>query len=147
MNPFPKKSKEINNMKKLALYLVIIIGVLTIGYLAMNPQSVNAIESDVITTSTYQQPYRVGGMMGYRTGGGVGGCYNTQITDPSYEWQYLHLSDIDQALVDAKYAELLQAVDLSSLTTEEVVAVQNDIKTQLIAFIETEGYVFIYRPY
>jgi len=134
-------------MKKLALYLVIIIGVLTIGYLAMNPQSVNAIDSDVITTSTYQQPYRGGGMMGYRTGGTAWGCYNTQITEQSYEWQYLHLSDVDQALVDAKYAELLQAVDLSSLTTEEVVAVQNDIKIQLIAFIEAEGYVFIYRPY
>ncbi len=134
-------------MKKFALYLVIIIGVLAFGYLAMNPTPVNAIETNVTTASTYQPFYRGGGMMGYRTGGTAYGCYNTQITDPSYEWLYLHLNDTDRALVDTLYAELIQAVDFSGLSVDEVVAIHDDIKLQLIDYIETEEFVLINRPY
>jgi len=133
-------------MKKLALYLVIIAGILTIGYLAMTPQTVNASESDVITTSSYQPFYR-GGMMGYGTGGTAYGCRSTQTTDQSYEWLYLHLSDADQDEVDAKQAELIQAIDFSTLTVEAIIAVQNDIKIQLVEFIEAQAYVLNVRPY
>jgi len=162
-------------MKKLAIFIAIALAVASLGFVALNAEEITTTTSSVETTSwapryggmmggyggmmggyynttSGTNTYYYGGMMGgyynTNTDGTYLGCHGTNVVDiTSYEFLYAHLSDADQATVDAKYLELLLLVDFDILSTEDQLIAIDTIKTQLVEFIETEGFVTTYyRP-
>lgn len=70
------------------------------------------------------------GMMGY--------AYNQDNFDlSSYGWYYIHLDEEDQALIDTKYASLLQEIDYTNLTANDLVAELDDVNQAVITYIQT----------
>ena len=133
---------------------LIVIGVLLVAiFFAAKSNFVQASFNSGLPTSNDENNYGYGMMGGYGYGM-MGGyydeddfCFNIDDNTPSYEWLYAHLNVEDQALVDAKYIDLVSAVDFSKMTLDEQQTAIDDIKVALITFIEDSGFTLIpFRP-
>jgi len=133
---------------------VIIIGIMVLAiFFAAKSNFVQASFNSGLPTSNDANNYGYGMIGGYGYGM-MGGyydeddfCFNIDDNTPSYEWLYAHLNVEDQALVDAKYIDLVSAVDFSKMTLDEQQTAIDDIKVALITFIEDSGFTLIpFRP-
>jgi len=133
---------------------LIVIGVLLVAiFFAAKSNFVQASFNSGLPTSNDENNYGYGMMGGYGYGM-MGGyydeddfCFNIDDNTPSYEWLYAHLNVEDQALVDAKYIDLVSAVDFSKMTLDEQQTAIDDIKVALVTFIEDSGFTLTpFRP-
>ena len=141
---------------------LIVIRVLLVAiFFAAKSNFVQASFNSGLPTSNDENNYGYGMMGGYGYGmmggygyGMMGGyydeddfCFNIDDNTPSYEWLYAHLNVEDQALVDAKYIDLVSAVDFSKMTLDEQQTAIDDIKVALVTFIEDSGFTLTpFRP-
>ena len=125
---------------------LIVIGVLLVAiFFAAKSNFVQASFNSGLPTSNDENNYGYGMMGGYYDEDDF--CFNIDDNTPSYEWLYAHLNVEDQALVDAKYIDLVSAVDFSKMTLDEQQTAIDDIKVALVTFIEDSGFTLTpFRP-
>jgi 6-phosphogluconate dehydrogenase (decarboxylating) len=158
-------------MKKIGLFVLVSLAVITLGFVILKTQAVNAEGETITTTTTATTGGTWYGMMGNGTGYGMmgngsgygmmgnrngttngtetfqGPCYGVDYDTVSYEWLYVHLSEEDQHLVDVRYTELLAAIDLAPLTEAERILALDGVKAELVTFIQDSHFTIgYYRP-
>lgn len=136
---------------------IFVIALLIVGFIALSSSFVRASFGFANLITPENTTYGYNPMGGYGRMGGygmMGGnwdeddyCFNIDGQATSYEWLYAHLNDEDQQIVDALYLEMVEEVDFTILSdAEKLVAIEN-IKTNLIIFIEESDFVLTYpRP-
>jgi len=90
---------------------------------------INQIENEIESQLGLQSTYFFGGMMRSYDD------FDSQMY--SYEWYYVHTDTQEQSLIDAKYAELLQETDFSTLSLTEAQAAIDSVKVDMISYIES----------
>ncbi|MBU1141489.1 MAG: hypothetical protein KKG64_03095 [Firmicutes bacterium] len=121
-------------MKKTALIIVFIIGIVFIGSLAISAQTGDSWFYP--NTYPYSNNWGMHGRQFY------GYCQDDFDEQPSYEWLYFHLSLEDQNIVDLKYLELVSAYDIETMTAIEQEQLIDEIKLILVDFIEEQDFDF-----
>lgn len=109
-------------MKKWLLALFIVAAVATTGFVVVRATQYNTLGNSL--PGYFHEP----GMMG----GGY--CYDED--NLSYEFLYTHLTSDQQEVIDLMYAEKLATYDFQSMTQSEQTDAINQIKSELITYIE-----------
>jgi hypothetical protein len=96
---------------------------------------IDDIKSEIIDTyqfdDTYQRYGMMGGsMMGYRNNQPTPCLYSSRVN--SYEWIYIHLSELEQYEMDHQFAEAMMLIDMNTYTIEELVTHIRDVKQNLL---------------
>lgn len=109
-------------MKKWLLALFIVAAVATTGFVVVKATQYNTLENSL--PGYFHGP----GMMG----GGY--CYDED--DLSYEFLYSHLDSDQKTVIDQLYAEKLATYDFQSMTSSEQTDAINQIKAELVTYME-----------
>lgn len=137
---------HVSEIEKNELELIFIQGVLDLDLEEKSDAeilaAVNQLKEQVSTDIDYEPRYqRYQGMMGRSYddatyGSCHGGYYDL---DTTYEWYYLHASNLDRDDMTLNLVELIQSADFSSLSEEEKLDLLADIKTQVMTELNIEN--------
>jgi len=117
-------------MKKIGLLALLLgFGVMVFGIVAK-------LGVNTISAQTYQIPQNANELALTNSYSNYGSCHRNRVDYTSYEWLYAHLSEADQDLVDIQYLELILAIDFDNLTDEERLEAIDNVKDELVTFIE-----------
>ncbi|QWB95925.1 hypothetical protein KHQ89_00140 [Mycoplasmatota bacterium] len=97
---------------------------------------INQIKSEFLDDvqfdySTYRYGMMGGNMMGYGGNEPYANC-GYQNNASTYEWLYIHSSDVQRDSLDLSFAEDIMNLDLSNLSVQEIVESIKEIKTNIV---------------
>ena len=97
---------------------------------------IKQIKSDIIDDVQIEYSYQRfgmmgGNMMGYGGNDPYANC-GYQNNASTYEWLYIHSSDVQRDILDLSFAEDIMNLDLSNLSVQEIVESIKEIKTNIV---------------